>query len=49
MVKRFIENSKNKDQFFKYIFIDSGKVNSKYGKEKPVLKNWQELKKDADR
>ena len=27
-VKRFIENTKNKDQFFKYIFIDSEKVTS---------------------
>ena len=28
-VKRFIENKENKDQFFKYIFIDSGKVTSR--------------------
>ena len=25
-VKRFIENKNNKDQFFKYMFIDYGKV-----------------------
>ena len=25
-VKSFIENTNNKDQFFKYIFIDSGKI-----------------------
>ena len=31
-VKRFIENTNNKDQFFKYIFIDSGKVTSTWGK-----------------
>ena len=28
-VKRFIENKNNKDQFYKYMFIDSGKVTSK--------------------
>ena len=32
-IKRFIENSNNKDQFFKYMFIDSGKVTSTLGKE----------------
>ena len=30
-IKRFIENTNNKDQFFKYMFIDSGKVISKLG------------------
>jgi len=25
-VKRFIENTNNKDQFFKYMFIDSGRL-----------------------
>jgi len=32
-LKRFIENTNNKDQFFKYMFIDSGKVTSKWSKE----------------
>ena len=36
-VKRFIENTNNKDQFFKYMFIDSGKVASTWGKEPPVM------------
>jgi len=36
-VKRFIENTNNKDQFFKYMFIDSGKVTSTWGKEPPVM------------
>ena len=36
-VKRFIENTNNKDQFFKYMFIDSVKVLSTWGKEPPVL------------
>ena len=36
-VKRFIENTNNKDKFFEYIFIDSGKVTSIWGKEPPVM------------
>ncbi len=47
MVKRFIENTKNKDQFFRYIFIDSGKVTSKWGKEPPVITTRKELKKNT--
>ena len=27
-VKRFLENTNNKDLYFKYMFIDSGKVTS---------------------
>ena len=42
-VKRFIENTNNKDQFFKYMFVDSGKVSS-WGKEPPVMTNREELK-----
>ena len=45
-VKRFIENTNNKDQFFKYIFIDSGKVTSTWGKVTPVMKTREELKKN---
>ena len=30
-VKRFIENTTNKDQFFKYKFIDTGKIISYMG------------------
>ena len=48
-VKRFIENTKNKDQFFKYMFIDSGKVTSTWGKEPPVMKTREEFKIDAAR
>ena len=44
MVKRFIENTKNKDQFFKYMFIDTGKVTTKWGKEPPVMTSREELK-----
>ena len=32
-----IENTNNKDQFFKYMFIDSGKVTSTWGKEPPFM------------
>ena len=48
-VKRFIENKENKDQFFKYIFIDSGNVTSTWGEEPPVMTTREELKKDAAR
>ena len=48
-VKRFIENINNKDQFFKYMFIDSGKVNSIWGKEPPVMTTREELKTEAAR
>ena len=48
-VKRFIEKTNNKDQFFKYMFIDSGKVTSKWGKEPPVMKIRKELEKEAAR
>ena len=46
-IKRFIENTNNKDQFFKYMFIDPGKVTSTWGKEPPVMTTRVELKKEA--
>ena len=48
-VKRFIENKDNQDQFFKYMFIDTGKVTSTWGKEPPVMITREELKKEAAR
>ena len=48
-VKRFIDNTNNKDQFYKYMFIDSEKVNSKWGEEIPVMTNREELKTEAAR
>ena len=48
-VKRFIENKNNKDQFFKYMFIDSGKFTSTWGEEAPVMTNREELKSEAAR
>ena len=48
-VMRFIENTNNKDQFFKYMFIDSGKIISKWGKEPPALTTREDLKIEAAR
>ena len=48
-VKRFIENKNNKDQFFKYMFIDSGKVTSTWGKEAPIMTNREELNTESAR
>ena len=48
-IKRFIEIRTNKDQFFKYMFIYSGKVTSKCGKEPPVITTREELKKEVDK
>ena len=48
-LKRFIENTNNKDQFFKYIFIGSWKVTSTWDKEQPVMTIREELKKEAAR
>ena len=48
-VKRFIENTNNKDQLFKYKFIESGIVTSTWGKEPPVMTPREELKKEAAR
>ena len=48
-VKRFIENINNKDKFFKYMFIDSGKVTSTWGKVPPVMTTREELKIEAAR
>ena len=43
-VKRFIENKNNKDQFFKYMFVDTGKIVGVLGKEPPVMQKREELK-----
>ena len=48
-IKRFIENTNYKDQFFKYTFLDSVKVTSTWGKEPPVMTTREELKKEAVR
>ena len=43
-VKRFAKNKNNKDKFFGYMFIDSGKIVGVLGKQPPVLTSREELK-----
>ena len=49
MVKRFAKNKQNKDKFFEYMFIDSGKIIGVLGKEPTVLTTRKELKIEATR
>ena len=49
MVKRFAKNKQNKDKFFEYMFIDSGKIVGVLGKEPPILTIREELKVDKAR
>ena len=49
MVKRFAKNKQNKDKFFEYMFIDSGKIVGILGKEPPVLTTREELKIEVTR
>ena len=43
-VKRFIKNKQNKDKFFDYFFIDTGKVVGVLGKQPPVMTRREEVK-----
>ena len=43
-VKRFIKNKYNRDQFFDYVFIDSGKIVGVLGKEPPLMNKREEVK-----
>ena len=36
-VRRFIKNTNNKDRFFEYMFVDTGKIVGVLGKEPPVM------------
>ena len=36
-VKRFIKNDKSIDGVFEYMFVDTGKIVSVFGKEPPVM------------
>ena len=47
--KRFSKNNQNKDKFFEYIFIDSGRILCVLRKEPSLLKNREELKVDKAR
>ena len=48
-VRRFIKNTANKDTFFEYMFVDSGKIVGVLGKEPPVKTKREELKIDNAR
>ena len=48
-VRRFIKNINNKDRFFEYMFVDTGKIIGVIGKEPPVMQKREELKSDAAR
>ena len=48
-VKRFSKNKQNKDKFFEYIFIDSGRILGVLGKEPPLMTTREELKIDKAR
>ena len=48
-VKRFSKNNQNKDKFFEYMFIDSGRILGVFGKEPPLMTTREELKVDEAR
>ena len=43
------KNNQNKDKFFEYMFIDSGKILGVLGKEPPLMTTREELKVDKAR
>ncbi|MCQ9204601.1 MAG: DUF1651 domain-containing protein [Prochlorococcus marinus CUG1436] len=48
-VKRFSKNNQNKDKFFEYMFIDSGRILNVLGKEPPLMTTREELRVDKAR
>ena len=42
-VKRFTKNNQNKDKFFEYMFIDSGRILGVLGKEPPLMTTREDL------
>ena len=48
-VKRFLNNNQNKDKFFEYVFIDSGRILGVLGKEPTLMIKREELKVDNAR
>jgi len=42
-VKRYSKNNQNKDKFFEYMFIDSGRIVGVLGKEPPLMTIREEL------
>ena len=49
MLKRFSKNNQNKDKFFEYMFIDSGRILGVLGKKPPLKTTREELKVDKAR
>ena len=45
-VKRFSKNNQNKDKFFEYMFIDSGRILGVLGKEPTHMTTREEFKDD---
>jgi len=48
-VKRFAKNKQNKDKFFEYMFIDSGRILGVLGEEPPLMTTRVQLKVDRAR
>ena len=48
-VKRFSKNNQNKDKFFEYMFIDSGRILGVLGESPPLMTTREELKVDKAR
>ena len=48
-VKRFHKNKHNKDKFFEYMFIDSGKITGIFGEQPPDMTTREELNIDKAR
>ena len=48
-VRRFTMNKNNKDNFFEYMFIDSGIVVGALGENPPLMKTRKEIKIDDAR
>ena len=48
-VKRFSKNKQNKDKFFEYMYIVSGRILGVLGKEPPLMTTREELKVDKAR
>ena len=46
-VKRFTKKTQNKDIFFEYMFIDSGRIIGVLGKEPSLMTSREELKVDT--
>ena len=43
-VRRFTKNNNNKDKFFEYMFIDTGRVVGLNGESPPLMKTRKEIK-----